>query len=149
MALAIVTVCDSIAALSVTGLNILDVDQIPPDVTRLYPVLFPEPLEFVTDFAMERDSFGGGSTAKMTVTYNLHYTFCFTPIGAGRTGLDLYDEMLTLAAAILDAVLAIDTFTGGVDMVPLAPVEFGPVPDPAGNQYLGCRFTFQVQEFVN
>ena len=149
MTLAMVTICESIAALDVEGVTIKDIDQVPPDCTRLVPVLFPEPLNFLTDFIMARNSFGGGSTAKMTVDYNLHYTFCLIPIGAGRTGLDYYDKLLTKVAAILDEVLAIDVVNGAIDLIPESPIEFGPVPDPAGNQYLGCRFVFHVQEFVN
>jgi hypothetical protein len=127
----------------------LDIHEIPPDVTRITPVLFPEPVNFVTDFSMTRDSFGGGSVAKMTVLYTLHYTFCYTQIGAARTGLDAYIGAVEMAALILDAVLDIDTFSGGIDIQPIEVSEFGPVPDPAGNQYLGCRFAFQVQEYVN
>ena len=149
MALQTITVCHSIAALHVAGVSMLDIDQMPPDATRIAPCLFPEPVAFMTDFVMERDSYGGGSTALMTVTYDLHYTFLFAPIGAGRTGLDIYDEMLAKVTLILDAVLAVDVMNGTVDIQPVEVVELGPVPDPAGNQYLGCRMTFQVQEFVN
>ena len=149
MALATITICNSIQGLTIAGVKVLDLDEISPEVVRQTPVLFPEPLEFITDFSMERDSFGGGSVAKMTVTYNLHYTFCYAPIGSGRMGLDIYSGMIEAAMSILDAVLAIDTMDGLIDIIPLAPVEFGPVPDPAGNQYLGCRFAFQVMEFVN
>ena len=149
MALQIVEVTNSIGALQVSGVRILDLDEIPSSGVLRAPVLFPEPLGFITDFELERNSFGGGSVALQTARYNLNYTFLFAPIGAGRTGLDVYDEMVTKAAAILDAVIAINTFSGGVDIVPLSPLEFGPVPDPAGNQFLGCRFVFRVTEFVN
>jgi hypothetical protein len=148
MTLQIVTVTDSIAALTVAGLHIQALD-IPPDATRQTPILFPEPVNFLTDFTMVRDSFGGGSSALMTVTYQLHYTFCFVPIGSGRTGLDLYSDMTAMVAAIFDAIMAIDTLTGAIDIQPLAATEFGPVPDPAGNQYLGCRLAFQISEYVN
>lgn len=147
MALQIATVIESISELTVDGINILA--EPPAEVTRLTPVLFPEPVNFISDFVMERNSFGGGSTAKMTVTYRLHYTFCFCAIGAGRTGLDVYADMIDKAALILDEVLAVDTMDGTIDIQPVEVVEFGPVPDPAGNQYLGCRFAFQIQEFVN
>ena len=150
MTLALITVADSIAGLTVTGASIKDVDQIPPEAGKLRtPVLFPEPMNFVTDFHMVRDSFGPGTTAKMTVTYTLHYTFCCCPIGQGQTGLDAYDDMTSKVVAIWDAVIAIGVLTGCVDLVPAGVSEFGPVPDPSGNMYLGCRLAFQVTEFVN
>ncbi len=147
MGLAIATVCSSIAGLSVAGVTIKNANQIPPDVTRLIPCLFPRPNEFVTDFTMTRESYGGGSSAKMDLEYNLHYTFCFAPIGSGRTGLDIYDEMMAKAAAILDAVVAIDTLAGLVDITPEPVTSFGSVVDPAGVLYSGCEFTFHILEF--
>jgi len=150
MTLAIATIANSIAALSISGVNIKDVDQIPPNADRLEPILFPEPLGFVTDFTLTRDSQGSNTfLAKYTVTYNLHYTFLFAPVGSGRTGLDLYDDMVGKAFAILDAIISNDAITGAVDIQPAETLDFGPVPDPAGNMYIGCRFVFQITEFVN
>ena len=144
MTLQIVTICDSISDLSVSGVTIFDVDQIPPDATRLLPCMFPEPVNFVTNFTTDRNTFG--SSGFKTVEYDLNYTFLFTPIGAGRTGLDFYDEMLTKVGLIVDAVLANDTITGAWDIKTQGTTDFGPVPDPAGNQYLGCRLVFHVIE---
>lgn len=147
MALQLRTIVNSIAGLDVDGVRILN--DPPADLTRLTPVMFPEPVDFLSDFAMVRDSFGGGSVAKMTVDYSLHYTFCYAPVGAGRTGLDIYIDMLEKVGLILDAILAIDVIDGAVDLVPTAVSEMGGVPDPAGNTYLGCRITIHTQEFVN
>jgi hypothetical protein len=149
MTLAIATIADSISQLTVTGVNIKDLDQIPPDATRLTPVLFPEPLGFVTDFTLTRESQGSNTfLAKYTVTYRLHYTFLHSPIGSARI-LDLYDDMVGKAFAILDKIIDNDAITGAVDIQPAEAIEFGPVPDPAGNMYHGCRFVLQVMEFVN
>ena len=144
MTLAIVTVCDSIAALDVEGVTIYDIDQIPPGVPRQLPALFPEPVNFVTNFTTARNTFG--TTGFKTVEYDLNYTFLFAPIGAGRTGLDLYDDMLTKVALIVDEVLENDAITGAWDIQTQGTADFGPVPDPAGNQYLGCRLVFHVIE---
>lgn len=150
MALALTTVTNSIAALSVSGVTILDIDQIPPDASAIRaPVMFPEPLNFVSNFRMTRDSFGGGSSAKMTVRYTLTYTFCHHQAGMDRAPFSQYAAMVDKAADILDAILAIDVFSGCVDIVPQAIPEFGPVPDPAGNMYNGCRIQLDIQEFVN
>ena len=144
MELAIVTVCESIAALDVEGVTIKDIDHIPPDCTRLTPILFPEPVNFVTNLVSERNTFG--ATGFKTVNYDLTYTFLFASIGAGRTGLDLYDDMLTKVALIVDEILENDAITGAWDIKTQGTVDFGPVPDPAGNNYLGCRLVFHVIE---
>jgi hypothetical protein len=149
MALETITICRSIADLVVDGVTIKNIDEIPADCTRLIPVLYPEPLNFVSDFTMERDSFGGGSTAKMRVEYTLTYTFCLAPIASGRTGLEYYSELVDKVADILHAFLSIDVLEGVEDIVPLTPVEFGPVFDPSGNIFIGCKFPIRVMEFVN
>ena len=148
MALAFDTVANSIAALSVTGLTIKDIDEIPPKVDIRAPTLIPLP-DYVTDFDVDLDSFGGGSTAKMTVTYTLGYRMCYKPAGSGRDDLEYYDDMIKLVADFLDAVLAIETLTGAIDIMPLEVVNMGLVNDPADNSYVGCDIRLMVQEFVN
>ncbi len=143
----IASIPNSVAALSVSGVTIYDVDQIPPDGTRLLPCLYPEPVNFVTSFSTERNTFGATGAFK-TIEYDLNYTFLFIPIGAGRTGLEYYDDMLTKVGLIVDAVMALsgDKLTGAWEFTAQGVTDFGPVPDPAGNQYLGCRLVFHVIE---
>jgi len=149
MALAISTVADSISKLSVTGLTIKDINEIPAGTDSRGKTLIPKP-NFMTDFSMERDSFGGGSTAKMTVNYTLNYRMLYKPVGAGRQNvLEYYDDLTSMIGLVLDAVLAIDTLTGTVDIVPLSVTNMGLVNDPADQAWYGCDFAFRVMEFVN
>ena len=142
------TVAQSIASLDgLMGVTIRNIDEIPPDCTRLMPILIPEPLNFVTNFVSTRDSFGTPTAAQKTLEYDLNYTFMFVQVGSGRTGLDFYDDMISRVEMIIDAILDNDTITGAVDLSPQGTTDFGPVPDPAGNQYLGCRLVFHVIEY--
>lgn len=148
MALQLVTLCRSISELSVTSVTIMDLDVIPPNAQDIrLQVMYPEPDGFVSDFEMVRNSYGS-SNAKMTVTYNLNYTYLHAPIGTGRTGLDAYTDMITYAMRIIDAILAIDTITGAIDITPTI-TQCGAVVDPSGNTYLGCRLALTCTEFVN
>ena len=147
MALGIATIANAIAALSVTGLTIKDIDEIPPQADQSISTLIPLP-DYMTDFEVELDSFGGGSTAKMTVWYTLGYRLCYKPVGAGLD-LEYYDNMIALAAAFLDAVLAIETISGCEGIMPIGVVNMGVVNDPADNSYIGCDIFLRVQEFVN
>jgi hypothetical protein len=149
MSLAITTITDSISKLSVSGLVIKDIDEIPVGVDARQPTLIPLP-DFVTNFVMIRDSFGGGTTAKMTVSYTLGYRLLYKPVGAGRE-LEYYDNLVSMAGLIMDAILAIDTLTGLVDIEPEANgiINMGVVNDPAGNAFLGCDIRMRVKEFVN
>jgi len=147
MALAIATVVDSISNLSVSGLTIKDMDTIPASASGLGPLLIPLP-NFVTNFNMERDSYGGGSTAKMTVTYNLNYRLLFAQAGSGRD-LEYFDNMVSMVALLWDAILAIETLTGAIDLVPAGITNMGLINDPAEHEYYGCDIAVRVTEFVN
>lgn len=144
----ITTVAKSIAGLEVPGLTIKNIDEIPPDCTKLVPVLIPEPLNYVTNFVTTRDSFGPSETAQKTVEYDLNYSYLFCPVSAGRTGLDYYDEMVEIFEEITDEILDNDDISGAVDMSIQGVANFGPLPDPAGNMYLGSQLVLHIIEYL-
>ena len=148
MAIALATVADSIAALTVSGVTLKDVDNIPEDVTGMGPLIIPAP-NYLTNFTMERMSFGGGSSAEMDVKYTLNYRLLFAPVGAGRGFIGVVDVMVDKLALFLDAILAIDTISGCEDITPSGVSNFGVVTDPAGNQYFGCDISLDVLEFTD
>src|SRR3990172_10312405 len=132
MTLAISTICDSISSLSVSGLTIKDLNEIPEAITgRDCPVIYPKPDGFVTNFEMVRNSFGGGSTAMMTVTYDLTYRLLGAPLASGRGLFDSYSMMVEKVYAFIDAILMIDTMDGLIDIVPADATAFGPATHPA------------------
>jgi len=149
MTLQIATIVSNFAALNISGVKIRDMDEISATFSdRDCPVLYPEPAGFVTNFTVTRDSFGPPALAKKTATYVLHYTFLFAPVGTMRE-LEKYGAMVEMAFAILDAVILNEDLAGSLEFDPQDTLEFGPVPDPAGNVYFGCRFAFLVTEFIN
>lgn len=149
MALAALTVATSIAGLSVSGVNMKDVDEIPEKVeARDCPIIFPKPDGFLSDLEVEVDSFGSAS-AKKTVRYKLNYVFLQAPVGSARGLFDVYEDCVTNALAFLDALIANDAITGAVDIQPSGIPTFGPTQDPSGNTFHGCIFSLAVEEFVN
>jgi len=150
MALAITTITNSIAALSVSGVTIQDVDEIIEHVKeRDCPLVQPLPNGFVNGLSVTRDSQGPGSIALKTVRYTLTYRLMYAAVGTGRGLFDVYDDMITKAGLFLDALLADDALSGSVDITPMGALNFGLVGDPAGNVFHGCDFQLQVMEFVN
>lgn len=147
MTLAITTVCTSIASLTVAGVTIKDLDNVPPSAVRLTPILFPQPENPLSNFSAARESFGGGSSMLANVEYDLNYLFLYCELGSGRTGLDWLEDRMLKVQAIYDAVLGIDTITGAIDVWPTGNVQFITLTDPANNSYLGCAMTFHVLEF--
>jgi hypothetical protein len=150
MALAFTTITDSISSLVIEGVNIRDIDELSEGVTaRECPVLYPEPVNFISNFELVRDSTGPGATALQHATYDLTYTFLYAPIGAGRGLFDVYDESIEKVGLILDAIITNDAITGLVDLRPQDTINIGPVADPSGAIFHGCQLVFSVMEFVN
>lgn len=148
MSLQIATIANSISRLSVSGLTLLDVDEIPPVVDPRVSTLLPLP-NYITDFEMVRDSFGS-SDAKMTVVYTLNYRLFYKPVGTGRiTTIEGVSGLVEMVGLVLDAVLAIDTLDGAVDITPQDVTNMGIVNDPSDNQWHGCDIALRVTEFVN
>jgi hypothetical protein len=149
MSLAAVTLANSIAAISVSGVTMKDLDQIPQEATaRDCPMVYPKPDGFLSGLAIERDSFGGAA-AKMTARYTLTYVYLHSPVGTGRGLFDVYQDVVTKALSVLDAILATATLDGAVDVMPQDILEFGPVSDPSGKTFHGCLIALNCVEFIN
>ena len=149
VSLAIVTVVDSIADLSVTGADILDLDEIPENVDGRKPVIFPKPDGFITALEVERMSQGSLGTALHDVVYTLNYRLCYGKVGEDRGLFKLYPDMVAIAVLFMNAILNNDVVTGLVDLSLAEAINFGPVSDPSGAMFHGCDFALQVLEFQN
>ncbi len=149
MALAIATIADGISHLVVAGLVIKDVNEIPAVGDVRQPLLIPL-VNFVTDFTVERNSFGAAE-AKMTVRYTLNYRLLYKPVGDGRVNtLEVFDDMVAMFGAIWDALLDTATITGSVDHEGLnGVVNMGVVEAPDGTAFWGCDIPIAMMEFVN
>ncbi len=152
MALQIATVADSISKITVTGATMKDIDQIPEAQNVMdIPIIIPKPDGYLSNFKPQRDSFGAGGDAKMTVTYTLTYRLLHSAIGEGMSGIfSTYAAMVAIVSVFLDAIIANDTVTGAVDIQAASITEFGLVYDPAGKTaFHGCDISIDVMEFVN
>ena len=149
MTIKLSTIANSITRITVTGLTIKDIDEIPQGLlNRDCPALIPNPDNYVNNFSVQVDSFGTGSQRKMTITYQLNYMLLYSEVGTGRTTtLEMYSGMLAKACAFLDAFYALDNLTGAVDF----DAELG---DPAIREINQKNFhsidiRLVVKEFVN
>ena len=117
MSVQLVTIANSITEISVSGLTIKDVDEIPTSINqRDCPLLIPNPENYISGVKIEPDSFGTGSDRKMTLTYSLSYMLIYGEVGGGRVHtIDTYAGMLTKACAFMDAFYALNGLTGAVD----------------------------------
>jgi len=148
MALSAATVATSIAALSVSGLTIKDLDAIPQEVTaRDCPVLYPDPTRFMTDLVIEVDSFGSASAAK-TIRYTLNYVLAYRIVGEERGLYKIYQGFVQKACLFIDAMLANDALSGCIDSTTIG-LTLGVVQDPSGKSFHGCLIPIRIMEFYN
>ena len=149
IALGLETLLGNIAAVSVTGVRIVDIDEITEQVDTRIPTLYPNPEGFITALEVVRVSQGAGGTALMDVKYTLNYRFCYAPVGSGRNLADLFGNLTALVVDIIEAFLAEDDIAGVIDMEVQDIPAIGPVLAPNGETFIGCDLSFRITEFQN
>lgn len=149
MALNTVTVADSIAGLSVSGVTLKDLDEIPNGVlARDCPLILPAP-DFIQIAEITRDTYGSGSDAKWTFEYTLNYRLFYAPVGTERTLGNIYPGLVAKAMLFADAVIANDDLTGATDSNFGGLSGLGVVTDPSDELFWGCDIQINITEFVN
>lgn len=149
MTLNLRTITAAIKALSITGVTIKDVDEIPTALSdRTVHYLYPTPHAFLPAGAtVTVDTMGTNSGAYKTIRYTLGYTFAYEPIDTGAAGwFENYALMVDMALLILDTLMNNDDIAGAIDMQPSLGA-FGIVYDASGNQYHGCAILLAITEF--
>jgi len=145
-------VANAIAALSVSGVNIRDIDQIPETAKNIIPVLFPVPNGFITDLVWSRETFGIDADAAMNLTYILHYRYLHAIVGSGGGLLAVYAAMIRNIINILKAIFADSDLGNAVDVTLNSISDIGVHTvhtDPAGDlQYHGVEITLKVTEYI-
>jgi hypothetical protein len=144
----IATVANSIAGLSISGVNVKDIDEIPDSASMLCPVLIPQPNNFVSNTAFTFETFGSNGAAKMNLEYDLNYVFLYANAGTGVNAFAPYEGLISKLTTILVAIFSNDAITGAVDVKLGSVGDVGIITDPAGNEYWGVLFTLHVLEYV-
>lgn len=142
----IATVADSISKLSISGVTLRDIDQIPAAAQMLCPIFFPQPSAFVTDLSFTRQSFGGGGAEKLDCNYTLNYVYLHCKAGSGINAFAPYAGIITKLELILETIMTNDTVTGAVDLQIGAIGDIGVIQDPAGNEYWGLLCAINILE---
>jgi len=147
--LQISTVTESIAALDISGINVLDIDSIPDSANLICPVFMPQPNDFITAIAPVFQTLGSNAlTPAIDLSYTLNYVFLECEAGSGIGAFDVYPNLIAHVTEILRVILSNDTITGAVDIKPLTIGDLGVLEDAAGNSYWGSLLSFRVLEFV-
>jgi hypothetical protein len=146
----IATVANAIEALSISGVTVKDIDNIPTSATVRDCFLIPKPDAFVTGFSLTPQSQGTTAQgAKADVKYTLSYLLIVGAVGSGRNAtLDFYSGIFSKAVLVINAVRDITApLTGSVEITPAGISNLITVTDPAGVQHPGLELAFEVLEF--
>lgn len=144
--LRIATVAASIAALTVPGITILDLDEMPASlVGRPLPLLGPSAVNptFLTDWETRRLTLQGNAQN----SYTLNYTLYQVPVGSDRGLFAQYPVMVANAAKVVEAIQALPRVDGCKHIALAGMPQFGPVFDASGQQFHGATFALRVTEF--
>ena len=148
MTLSVVTVADSISKLSVSGVTIKDLNEIPESANAFdCPMVYPNPDGFVSAFEVERMAASSGASNVWDIHYTLTYRFLHSELGQGLGLFDVYDDMVDKVMDFVDKMLISDAVTGAVDLEVEEISTFGPVSDPSGNMFHGCDIMLRILEF--
>lgn len=151
MALNAAAISAAIASLTVSGVTIKDVDEIPQSVLdRDCPILFPIPGAWLDggDAVSEDESTFGPAGSRYWETHTtLRYVYLRTQIGTGRSINEHYAGAVTDIEAIITAVTAVDVDTMDLESITHNPI--GTVPDPTGKKFVGCNFSFRFRQRIN
>ena len=142
-------ITNAIAALSISGVTIKDVDEIAASWKAVPNVLYPNPRDdgFITDFGLDYASTMRGASAPVNVRYVLHYRFLGMEVGDLSTFKKAYSDTLSKLISIINALEEVSApYSGAVDMEIVAPINIGARPDPAGNMYHGADIALKITE---
>ena len=145
---AIATVADGISKLTISGVTIKDIDEIPDAASLLCPLLIPQPNEFVTDMTVTRQTVGSMGTAKIDTSYNLNYVYLHCEAGSGVNSFAPYASLISKLETILEVILANDVIAGAVDLSVQNIGNVGIITDPAGNEFWGVMLSFRILEYT-
>lgn len=139
-------VATAISGLSITGIKIYDLDEIPVNAMMVTPCLFPDPAGFVSGINPQIETYGTAGNEKITLNYSLNYVYAHSPLGQ-NIQMNIWKPFIENTADILKVFLENDTVDGCQDLRVSETSSFGVVVDAAGNSYTGCVFTLNIQQY--
>lgn len=140
------TVASAVAALTIQGITILDLNEMKPALTdRDCPLLGPSSNNpsFLTDWQARRISMQGNQQNSYTLNYALYQA----SVGADRGLFTQYPAMVENARRIVEALQALPRVEGCKSIALLGMPQFGQVFDASGQQFHGAVFALRVIEF--
>ncbi len=141
-----ITTAGSIAAVTITGVTVRDVDEIPQSGSMVCPILFPQPDGWLSDVAQGPKIITLNDAEGSEFTYNLHYVFLLAEAGSGVGGLDPYNDLIAKLQTIIQTITSDDTLNAAVELTLAGMEGIGVVQDPSNVDYWGALLSFRCVE---
>jgi hypothetical protein len=141
------TVINAISQLSINGMSIKDVDEIPENPEMVLPVLFLNPDDPINTIEPSFQSFGSMGAAKMDLSYTLNYLYLHAKVGSSLSLSSVLPRLISAVALIIETIFSNDVVSGAVDLANSA-MQIGIITGPNGAQFHGATFSFRVLEHV-
>lgn len=141
-------ICTAIAGLSVSGVDVLDTDEITASFVMHPGVLYPntEVPGFVTQFGVDTEEDIDGNAVIKAAHYTLNYRYLDTAIGDQLTFGAVYGDLVSNLVTIVNAIFGATRPYADTVKMELGPVSIGGKTDPAGNEYHGADFALLITE---
>ena len=149
MALDTTAITLAVSSLSVSGVDIRDIDRIPDEVTvRDCPIMFPQPGEIIVGYEDEPATFGGATGAYWPVTRTINFLYLHAPIGEGRSAFSHYSGLASKSDEMAEKFMELSIT--GVDVQSVKIDGFSkPIEGPGANLFHGFTVSMTVREKVN
>lgn len=141
------TIAGYIANVTISGVTVCDIDQIPQGGQLITPILFPQPEGWLEGVIQGPRGIAINDAEQSEFTYNLHYVFLYAPLGSGVSQTEQYNNLISKIKAIIVGILSDDTLAGLVDITLNTVDGIGAVEDPSGVQYWGALLSFRITEY--
>ena len=144
-------IADAISGISISGVTVLDRNQVVPAWPLTANVLYPKPDGLVSDIVPTYVSLSHDSGAQIDLTYTLTYRFLGVRVASDGTFQAVnYSDLIDKAILIVNAMIAVHApYSGKVDMTFGGISNVGALTDPAGNLSYGCDITLNITEQQN
>lgn len=140
-------IATAIAALSVSGVRIKDLNGVPASIVdRDCPLLIPS-YEFVTNAIGTPKSLGLTGSAVYSYEYDVNYLLYIAEVGAGRGPANYLQEVIQKAEAIAAAIQTADTALGAHRVSLSGTLATTTLREPSEKlSFHGATLTFHVWE---
>jgi hypothetical protein len=139
------TVTNAIAALSIAGVTIKDIDEIPEAMGLDAVVLTPRAQNFVTGLTVTPSEL---SKQKLDVSYVLNYQYFQQAPAAVGGVVSVMSDLISKLALVIVAFCNDATLAGAMDNGTPAVGPVGIIRDASGNVYYGCEISIKVMQFL-